>query len=119
MAAVRATEHPDDAESLREEARRQYLLGAYNRLAKHSENLAASFPLIGEVIAESGARFTCTRGRLDCDQTVCLTLREYDEVRAKPYRFVVAPGHETEADEVVARYDGYTVVEVRAEYRVS
>jgi hypothetical protein len=47
--------------------------------------------------------FLCECARRDCTQMVPLTVREYEGVRAEPVSFIVAPGHEIESIELVAR----------------
>jgi hypothetical protein len=60
--------------------------------------------------------FVCECGNLDCLERLTLTRTTYEQVRSDPRRFVVAPGHEdTEIERVVARLEGYTVVEKIAE----
>jgi hypothetical protein len=50
------------------------------------------------------------------NERVALTRTTPEQVRSDPRRFVVAPGHEdTEIERVVARLEGYTVVEKIAE----
>lgn len=56
--------------------------------------------------------FVCECSMIDCVERVPLTLREYQEVRAEPTYFLVAPGHVDEAYErVVVRREHYVVVE--------
>lgn len=56
--------------------------------------------------------FRCECARLGCNQLVELTVREYEEIRANPRRFVVVPGHEFPDVEVVAESRrGYLIVE--------
>ena len=56
--------------------------------------------------------FRCECARLGCNQLVELTVREYEEVRSHPRRFVVVPGHEmTDVETVVATRPGYVIVE--------
>ena len=58
--------------------------------------------------------FRCECARPGCNQLVELTVREYEEVRAHPRRFVVVPGHELpDADTVIAARPGYVIVEKR------
>ena len=52
--------------------------------------------------------FRCECARLGCNRLVELTVREYEEIRANPRRFVVVPGHELD--------DVETVVEATARY---
>jgi len=56
--------------------------------------------------------FACECGRLGCNQLVELSRSEYDAVREHPRRFFVLAGHELlDIERVVARHDGYLVVE--------
>ena len=46
-----------------------------------------------------------------CDETIALTLEEYERVRADANRFAVLPGHEVaEVEQVVEATDRYVVV---------
>lgn len=89
-----------------QEAAAQARTGAYNRRVARSLER-------GEGLGE----FFCTCGRPDCDEILVLTAAEYGRVEERPYRFLVAPGHATEADEVVERTGEYDVVEVLPAYR--
>jgi hypothetical protein len=56
----------------------------------------------------SVAAFRCECARLDCNQLVPLTPREYEAIRAHPRRFLLLPGHdhpEVEAVVVVEKRD--------------
>jgi hypothetical protein len=56
--------------------------------------------------------FRCECARLGCNQLVELTVREYEEIRQNPRRFVVAPGHEfPDVETVVETRRGYFIVE--------
>ncbi len=56
--------------------------------------------------------FRCECARLGCNQLIELSVREYEEVRAHPRRFVVLPGHELQGFEtVVEARPGYVIVE--------
>jgi hypothetical protein len=56
--------------------------------------------------------FRCECARLDCNQLVSITPREYEVVRAHSRRFLVLPGHEDPAIEtVVATHREYLVVQ--------
>jgi hypothetical protein len=58
--------------------------------------------------------FRCECARLGCNQLVELTVREYEEIRANPRRFVVVPGHEfADVETVVESRSGYIIVEKR------
>jgi hypothetical protein len=55
--------------------------------------------------------FFCECSNLDCTLLLPMTLPEYEQVRADPRQFVVAPGHELpEIESVVAQKSGYQVV---------
>jgi hypothetical protein len=49
------------------------------------------------------AGFRCECWRLDCNDRIPLSGREWREVRARPNRFAVAPGHLAPEDETVIR----------------
>jgi hypothetical protein len=56
--------------------------------------------------------FRCECARLGCNRLVELTVREYEEVRSHPRRFVMVPGHEqSDVEIVVATRPGYVIVE--------
>ena len=66
----------------------------------------------GEEDRELG--FRCECARLGCDQVIEFTVREYEQVRAHPRRFALAPGHEIQEQEsVIESRPGYVVVEKR------
>ncbi len=61
---------------------------------------------------DSPVGFRCECARLGCNQLVELTVREYEEIRANPRRFVVVPGHEFgDVETVVESRPGYLIVE--------
>jgi hypothetical protein len=63
---------------------------------------------------DSPAGFRCECARLGCNQLIELTVREYEEIRAHPRRFVVVPGHELpDVDSVIGTRPGYVIVEKR------
>jgi hypothetical protein len=56
--------------------------------------------------------FRCECARLGCNRLIELTVREYEEIRANPRRFVVIPGHEfPDLEIVVEARQGYIIVE--------
>jgi hypothetical protein len=58
------------------------------------------------------ASFRCECARMGCNDLIELTLREYERVRARPRRFVVAIGHELpDVETVVETGLGYVVIE--------
>ena len=61
---------------------------------------------------DEAVAFRCECGMLGCNMLVELTLREYEEVRADPRRFLLVSGHEIAGVEKVVRTGpGYNVVE--------
>jgi hypothetical protein len=63
---------------------------------------------------DSPVGFRCECARLGCNQLVELTVREYEEIRSNPRRFVVVPGHEfPDVETVVEARRGYLIVEKR------
>ena len=50
-----------------------------------------------------------------CTEVIPLTRAQYEEIRAGSRIFVVAPGHQTQRDRVVAEHDGFTVIEKTGE----
>jgi hypothetical protein len=103
-----------DAEEAAAEVRAQYRTGAHNRrVAAEAENL-----LRAGATDDDTAEFLCTCGRDSCDEILLLRIVEYDVVRAKPYRFVIAPEHETAVDEVIHKDDEYWIVEVKRQFRL-
>jgi len=60
--------------------------------------------------------FLCECSNVDCTLRLPLTIAAYEQVRAAPVQFVVAPGHELpEIEDVVYRGEGYQVVRKRGE----
>src|SRR3954468_21246094 len=58
--------------------------------------------------------FVCECGRLGCNKLISLTRDEYEAVRGNSRRFALVDGHEIdEVEDVVERFDRYTVVEKR------
>ena len=68
---------------------------------------------------ESGnpvAGFRCECWQLDCAERMALSGKEWREVRSRPNRFAVAPGHvASEFEEVVAEYPHFWIIEKRGE----
>ena len=62
--------------------------------------------------ADGAVAFRCECGSLACNQLLEVTLAVYERVRADGRHFLIIPGHEIPAVEVVvAGGDGYLVVE--------
>lgn len=60
--------------------------------------------------------FRCECARLGCNRLIELTVREYEEIRANPRRFVLIPGHEfPDIESLVETRPGYIIVEKRDE----
>ena len=58
--------------------------------------------------------FRCECARLGCNRLIELTVREYEQIRKNPRRFVVLPGHEfPDVETVVTARRGYVIVEKR------
>ena len=53
------------------------------------------------------AGFRCECWRLDCDARIPLSRSEWRDVRGRPNRFAVAPGHIAPEDETVIRECGH------------
>jgi len=101
----------------KELARRQYLLGLLNRrMAMHMENLDETF---STVTGERGVlTLLCACGREDCQRPMLtLSAEDYDRARESPHRFLIAPDHTTDIDEVVYLGDGFAIVEFKPHYR--
>ena len=63
---------------------------------------------------DSPVGFRCECARMGCNRLIELSVREYEEVRAHPRRFVVVPGHELpDVETVVEAWPGYVIVEKR------
>ena len=62
------------------------------------------------------AGFRCECWQVDCAERMPLSGREWREVRSRPNRFAVAPGHvASEFEEVVAEYRHFWIIEKRGE----
>jgi hypothetical protein len=68
---------------------------------------------------ESGnpvAGFRCECWQWECAERMALSGKEWREVRSRPNRFAVAPGHVApELEEVVAEYPHFWIIEKRGE----
>jgi hypothetical protein len=98
-------------------AQRQYIRGLVNRrIAVHMERLDAIF---SRGTGDHGMlTLLCACGRDDCEQPpVTLSIDDYERVKESPHRFVICPDHTTEIDETVSAGEGFTIVELKEEYR--
>ena len=67
-------------------------------------------------VGDDRVDFICECGRDGCEERIRMTFDEYDAIHREDDRFALAPGHETdEIERVVARHDGYWVVDKRPE----
>ena len=58
--------------------------------------------------------FRCECARIGCNQLIDLSVREYEEIRTHPRRFVVIAGHESrDVETVIEARPGYVIVEKR------
>jgi hypothetical protein len=64
----------------------------------------------GRVSRDGAAGFVCECGQLGCNAIVELTLGEYEQVRARPRRFLVVDGHGAGFDTVIDRRERYAIV---------
>jgi hypothetical protein len=79
----------------------------------------ALFRDVNERIAESAERFdaeqtefVCECSDANCTHRVTASLAEYEQVRAEPTTFLVAPGHEqTDIEHVVSDLGRYRIVD--------
>ena len=56
--------------------------------------------------------FRCECAQLGCNQLIELSVREYEDIRAHPRRFVVVPGHEApDVETVIEAGPRYIIVE--------
>jgi hypothetical protein len=70
---------------------------------------------VGESFGAGLASFVCECGNLDCTQTIDLSRREYERVRAHASRFVIAVNHENpETESVIEQTSRFAVVETHA-----
>jgi hypothetical protein len=79
----------------------------------------AAFREVNEAIATTAAKldaeetdFVCECADPDCADRMTVELEEYEDVRAEPTRFLIAPGHADGAIEhVVERRGGFEIVQ--------
>jgi hypothetical protein len=86
----------------------------------HAERLARNesfFRQVNERIREIAGRhehveqeFLCECADPACTERITLTVREYEEIRSRPARFVLVPGHTAPEIERLVRSDGDHVV---------
>jgi hypothetical protein len=93
------------------------LVSVEERLVRNEVMFRAINERIRELVErfEAGSEpvpFICECSDETCVEKVSLTLEQYDELRALPARFVVAPGHEATplVERVVFRSSGFVIV---------
>ena len=60
---------------------------------------------------EETSQYLCSCGQPDCDESIQLTLEQFEAAHVRDDHFVIAPGHHSPAlEEIVAEAEGYTVV---------
>jgi hypothetical protein len=94
-------------------ARRQYHRKLVNR------HLVTGIGRLGEEVREVAGRLTlfCACGRDRCHELIVVPNSAYEQVRESPHQFLVAKGHATEIDHVLADGDSYDIVLIEPEYR--
>lgn len=64
-----------------------------------------------ELGVDEWTSYICECSREECTELVRISAAEYLDVRREPARFLQVPGHAEGPERVVARRDGYVVVE--------
>jgi hypothetical protein len=72
------------------------------RLAAKADELA---------LVDQRTPYLCECDEESCTEVVLLRREEYEEVRADPKRFVVAPGHQGGDDRLLREEPGFTFIE--------
>jgi len=86
-----------------------------------NRHLATSVARLGEDLRDIAGPLTlfCTCGRDGCRELIVVPVSAYEHVRESPHEFLVAKGHATEIDDVLADGDSYELVAIKPEYRGS
>jgi hypothetical protein len=66
---------------------------------------------IAQAAAESAVKCECSK--VECFSGFLITIREYEAVRARADRFIVAPGHESPDESVIVETAEYLVIETK------
>jgi hypothetical protein len=86
----------------------------YREINERVQAIATSHPDIGNTPHEYS--YFCECSNADCNLQVVLPTAEYEWVRAKPTRFVVATGHDLpDIEHVVREGPGFLVIEKEGE----
>jgi hypothetical protein len=84
------------------------------RIAEKSSDLEAR----GLAEEDETSMYLCSCGRPDCEESLELTVAEFESAHARSDQFVIVPGHEVPwIEEVVAEHDGYMVVRKKPGYK--
>ena len=123
LRVARAGDLPGRAKSHRRPPPVRFAARLLGRMDAREERLARNetlFRSVNENIEEAATsrqidehtfEFFCECSNVDCTLLLPLTVAEYEQVRADPRQFVVAPGHELpEIENVVTQTSAYQVV---------
>jgi hypothetical protein len=67
-----------------------------------------------KAVAETSGEveFLCECARMDCNETVVMSMAEYERIRSSPTHFPIRAGHDfPEFESVIETTDGYAVVQ--------
>jgi hypothetical protein len=82
---------------------------AFREVNERIEGMAEDFGLENEPLS-----LICECGDPTCVQQIAVLRSEYEQIRADPTHFAVAPGHEiADVEVVVERRDGYDIIRKR------
>src|SRR5262245_22830618 len=85
-----------------------------DRIAEKTSDLEAR----GLADRDEPSEYLCSCGRADCDESIELTLEQFEAAHAQEDRFVVAPGHDNpEIEDVVEQYETYSIVRKKPGYK--
>jgi hypothetical protein len=77
------------------------------KIAEKTSDLEAR----GLAARDETSEYLCSCGRPDCDQSIRLTLDEFEKAHERDDQFIVALGHDVPTiEDVVAAYETYSVV---------
>jgi hypothetical protein len=68
---------------------------------------------IAQAAASSTLKCECECSKVECFSGFLATIREYEAVRARADRFIVAPGHESPDESVIVQTAEYLVIETK------
>lgn len=96
------------AETAHRVAQNEVVLREVNeKIAEKTSDLEAR----GLAARDETSEYLCSCGQPDCDQSLRLTLDEFEKAHEREDQFIVAPGHQLAAiEEVVADHGTYAVV---------